>query len=173
MAFFLTCCEGKTGRDRLFLSDKGKVWKRQHSNLFRRAVTRSGLPRTFVFHGLRHTYASELVRAGVPLEIIAKQLGHSDTRAVVHTYGHLAEHYREQQIREKFRTLGAAFRQIAHEKAEDLATLWTSVHVGDWREYASVEQSSTTPLKSFAPTCREVIEVFQLAENNDLTKPSG
>lgn len=75
MAFFLSCCDGKAPRDHVFTSDMGMVWRKQHTALFRRAVSKAGLPKSFVFHGLRHTYASDLIRSGVPLEIVAKQLG--------------------------------------------------------------------------------------------------
>ena len=44
----------------------------------------------FTFHELRHTYASGLVNAGVPLAYVAAQLGHSDTRMTEKHYGHLA-----------------------------------------------------------------------------------
>jgi len=42
------------------------------------------------FHGLRHTYASRLAMHGVPLAVIAVQLGHADTRMVEKHYGHLS-----------------------------------------------------------------------------------
>ena len=42
------------------------------------------------FHELRHTYASGLVNAGVPLAYVAAQLGHADTSMVEKHYGHLS-----------------------------------------------------------------------------------
>lgn len=42
------------------------------------------------FHELRHTYASSLVNAGMPLLFVAAQLGHTSTRMVEKHYGHLA-----------------------------------------------------------------------------------
>ncbi len=42
------------------------------------------------FHELRHTYASGLVNAGVPLAYVAAQLGHRDTTMVEKYYGHLS-----------------------------------------------------------------------------------
>jgi integrase len=42
------------------------------------------------FHELRHTYASGLINAGVPLVFVAKQLGHADTRMCERHYGHIA-----------------------------------------------------------------------------------
>jgi integrase len=51
------------------------------------------------FHGLRHTYASRLAMNGVPLGVIAAQLGHSDTRMVEKHYGHLAPSYIADTVR--------------------------------------------------------------------------
>jgi integrase len=46
------------------------------------------------FRGLRHTWASQVVVNGVPLLVLAKTLGHSDTRMVGKHYGYLAASYR-------------------------------------------------------------------------------
>lgn len=170
MAFFLSKCEGKSAQDHLLVSDKGKQWRKQHSLLFRKAVAKSGLPNEFVFHGLRHTYASDLVRAGVPLDVIAKQLGHSNSITVSNTYGHLAEHFREEQIRNRFSPLSTEqCREVAARKGQ-LDKLWSSVQTKDWRQYAKVEQCSSKPKQSFARPVREVLEVFDDAERRCLNE---
>jgi integrase len=51
------------------------------------------------FHGLRHTWASHAVMNGVPMLVVAKNLGHSDTRMVEKHYGHLAPSYVADAIR--------------------------------------------------------------------------
>jgi integrase len=51
------------------------------------------------FHGLRHTWASHAVMNGVPLMIVAKNLGHSDSRMVEKHYGHLEPSYIADAIR--------------------------------------------------------------------------
>lgn len=51
------------------------------------------------FHELRHTYASGLVNAGVPLAYVAEQLGHSNTRMVEEFYGHLCPSAKAESIR--------------------------------------------------------------------------
>ncbi|WP_170971857.1 site-specific integrase [Rhodobacter sp. SY28-1] len=160
MAFFLSCCEGKELGERILLSDKGKVWARQHPNLFRRAVRLSDLPTEFVFHGLRHTYASDLVRNGVPLSLVARQLGHSDTRSVSATYGHLAEQYREDQIRGKFSPLSKEFEARAKREASKLDALWADVHQGDWRSYASGLEPPSRQSRSSVRTPFEILETF-------------
>lgn len=89
MSFFLDQQEGLDDEDLVFRMDSGRAWQGSHKHLFREAVLRAGLQKDFVFHGLRHTYASQLVQAGAPLAVVARQLGHSNTDTVSRTYGHL------------------------------------------------------------------------------------
>jgi integrase len=51
------------------------------------------------FHILRHTWASHAVMAGMPLLLVARNLGHRDTRMVELHYGHLAPDYAANEIR--------------------------------------------------------------------------
>ena len=48
---------------------------------------------------LRHTWASLSVMNGVPLLVVAKNLGHTDTRMVEKHYGHLAPSYIADAVR--------------------------------------------------------------------------
>jgi integrase len=70
------------------------------------ACTAARIDPTVNFHGLRHTYASRLAMRGVPLAVIAQQLGHADTRMVERHYGHLAPSYVADTVRAAFGTLG-------------------------------------------------------------------
>jgi site-specific recombinase XerD len=54
------------------------------------------------FHVLRHTHASILAMRGVPMAVIARQLGHSDTRMTERHYAHLAPNYVTDTIRANF-----------------------------------------------------------------------
>jgi hypothetical protein len=109
---------------------------------------------------LRHTYASDLVRQGVSLSLVARQLGHSDTRSVSQTYGHLAEEFREQQVRTRFSPLSEEFQAEARRIAPRLDLLWTSVHRGGWRDYGSGLDPGTRRSRSPARTSSEVLSVF-------------
>jgi integrase len=51
------------------------------------------------FHALRHTYASLTIMAGGPLMVVAKNLGHVDTRMVEKHYGHMSNAYVADAIR--------------------------------------------------------------------------
>ena len=58
------------------------------------------------FHELRHTYASMLVNRGCILPVVAKQLGHSDTRMVEKHYAHLAPNTVKDEIIKAMPRLG-------------------------------------------------------------------
>jgi integrase len=60
------------------------------------------------FHGLRHTWASLSIMAGMPLMVAARNLGHSDTRMVEKHYGHLAPDFVAASIRQFAPSFGLA-----------------------------------------------------------------
>lgn len=55
--------------------------------LFERISARCGVE--FTAHMLRHTHATELVRAGVPIDVVAKLLTHRSSTTTSQTYVHL------------------------------------------------------------------------------------
>ena len=63
------------------------------------ACTRAKIKPAISFHILRHTWASHAVMNGVPLLVVAKNLGHADTRMVEKHYGHLAPSFIADAIR--------------------------------------------------------------------------
>lgn len=58
------------------------------TQLFNRKIVSSGLPR-IRFHDLRHTHASLLVLAGVPIKVVSERLGHAHPGFTMATYQHL------------------------------------------------------------------------------------
>lgn len=58
------------------------------SNEFLRAVKASKLPKV-TFHGLRHSYASISLRAGIPLKVVSEMLGHTTTAITADLYTHV------------------------------------------------------------------------------------
>jgi integrase len=75
-------------------------WKPAHqARPMVEACKRAKIAPPVSFHVLRHTWASLAVMAGGPLMVVARNLGHSDTRMVEKHYGHLAPSYVADAIR--------------------------------------------------------------------------
>ena len=57
---------------------RATVVGRRRAREFRRLAARAGIRRRFAPHQLRHAHALELAREGVPLNIMQRQLGHTN-----------------------------------------------------------------------------------------------
>jgi integrase len=78
----------------------GREWKQsQQAPLIHDACKRASIEPPLNFHALRHTWASLSVMGGMPLMVVAKNLGHADTRMVERHYGHLAPSYVADSVR--------------------------------------------------------------------------
>ena len=49
-------------------------------------------------HMLRHTYATRMIEAGVPAEVLQKLLGHKDITVTINTYTSIFNKYKQEQI---------------------------------------------------------------------------
>lgn len=75
--------------DWMFLNASGRFLNPESvSQLFDRIVRRTSLPH-LRYHDLRHTHASLLIAAGVPIKVVSERLGHSHPAFTMHTYQHL------------------------------------------------------------------------------------
>jgi integrase len=64
----------------------------QANNLGQReyaALIKAADVRRIKFHGLRHTCATLLLRASVPVHVVAERLGHSKVQTTLETYAHV------------------------------------------------------------------------------------
>jgi integrase len=143
MAFFLSLAANKNSGELLFLRENGREWFDLHRHAFKAAVLAADLPAAFCFHGLRHTYASQLIQAGAPLPVVAEQLGHANTDTVGRTYGHLAPQIRESEVRQRFTTLSRENAQLAWKRRKSMQRWRNSLHGTNWRTYASIVDVSS------------------------------
>ena len=58
------------------------------ADAFKRKVRSSGLPKIRL-HDLRHTHATLLLKAGVPIKVVSERLGHSTPAFTMATYQHV------------------------------------------------------------------------------------
>ena len=106
---FASLTAGKLGSDPIFLRGDGDAWGKSHQlRPMVEACQRAKIKPAVSFHILRHTHGSTLAMRGVPMGVIAEQLGHSDTRMTEKHYAHLAPSYVADTIRAHFPILGIA-----------------------------------------------------------------
>lgn len=104
---------GRRPDDLVFRRDDGGPWKAAHQGRpMEDACERARIEERATFHVLRHTHGSQLAMRGVPMAVIAKQLGHADTRMTERHYAHLAPSYVTETIRASFPRLTDTTRTV-------------------------------------------------------------
>ena len=105
--FFTQATAGKDGAALIFTRDAGGAWGKSHAQRPLWVACKAAKITPVVrFHDLRHTHGSALAMKGVPMGVIAAQLGHADTRMTERHYAHLSPSYVAETIRANFPTLG-------------------------------------------------------------------
>lgn len=76
--------------DLLICTQDGKyVLTDNLSKAFSRTLKASGIKRTLSLHSLRHTHATLMLEAGVPMKAVSERLGHSNFNITMNVYAHL------------------------------------------------------------------------------------
>jgi integrase len=111
IALLETHTNGKGGEALIFARTDGSPWGKSHQHRpLRDACERAKISPAASFHILRHSYATVLLRAGVPLPVIAANLGHADTRMTERHYAHMAPSHVADVIRASMPSLGIVKR---------------------------------------------------------------
>jgi site-specific recombinase XerD len=106
-AFFASATAGKAAAGLVFRRADGEPWGRSHQfRPLREACERAKIAPAISFHILRHTYASRLVMRGVPMAVVAQQIGDSEAITAKH-YAHLAPSYVGEMVRQALSPIGA------------------------------------------------------------------
>jgi integrase len=85
------CQDYPPGADGLIFTAKtGAALKRGtfRARVWKPSLHRAGLPTTLRFHDLRHSYATWLVSEGVPINDVARVMGHEQTSTTLDRYAH-------------------------------------------------------------------------------------
>jgi len=89
----------------VFVGKNGRAvnWKWWHREVWQPAVTLAGLAQRAPY-ACRHTFAYFSLCAGVPIEDLARDMGHASIELTHSTYGHWARDHgrRAARLREKF-----------------------------------------------------------------------
>jgi integrase len=107
VALFKSLAAGNASDALLLPRHDGLPWGAAHQiRPMAEACEQAKIDPPISFHILRHTYASHAIMNGTPLMVVAKNLGHSDTRMVEKHYGHLAPNYIADEIKKGAPTFG-------------------------------------------------------------------
>lgn len=146
MAWFLDLIKGRQPHEHVFQRYDGSPWfDRSYRYSFATAVHEAGLPEGFVFHSLRHTYASQLIQSGTTIFAVAEQLGHADPATVLRTYGHLSPQIRESEVRQRFTVLDDANHASARRRKAELTNWRSNLYGGEWESYAEINSPHRHP----------------------------
>ena len=99
VALFQQLTEGRKPHERIFLKANGKPWKQSEQFRPMNAACEAANVEGVTFHILRHTYSSHAAMNGMPIEVLAKQLGHKDTRITIRHYAHLCPNFKQKSVR--------------------------------------------------------------------------
>jgi integrase len=106
VAHFKGLLSGKRGDTLILSRADGEPWGKSHqARPLLEACKNAAIAPAINFHILRHSYASRLAMAGVPMAVIAAGLGNSEAICAKH-YAHLCPNYIGDRLRAGFGTLG-------------------------------------------------------------------
>ena len=98
--FFEGISAGREPSDRLLVKKDGTAWGRSHQTRpLAEACGRAKISPAIGYHVLRHTFGSRLAMRGVPMTVIADQLGHVSTKITEKHYAHLGPSFVADTIR--------------------------------------------------------------------------
>jgi integrase len=97
--FFKQITVGRAGDELMLPRADGLPWGKSHQDKrIAEACKRAHISPAINFHGLRHTWATLSLMGGTPQLVVARNLGHADTRMVEKHYGHINQTYIAEQI---------------------------------------------------------------------------
>ena len=98
VVFFARLIEGKRPRDILLPRADGERWgKSEQHRPMKKALEAAGLPATASLYTLRHSYVSRSIERGMPLTLVAENVGTS-VRMIEQNYGKFIAQTRRELI---------------------------------------------------------------------------
>jgi integrase len=103
---------GYENNDLICCYDDGRIWiPESFTSLYSKFTRRIGVK--IRFHDLRHTHASQLLRAGVSAKVVSERLGHSAIGITLDTYSHILPGMQEDAAAKVDFALRASIREHA------------------------------------------------------------
>jgi len=123
LKLFGALCAGRAPDAPMLEKSGGGRWAKSHqARRIKEICDHARINPPVSFHILRHVYASHAVMNGAPLFVVARNLGHRDTRMIEKHYGHLTPSYVADVIRKAAPKFGIkADRKVAPMRHQALA----------------------------------------------------
>lgn len=100
VSFFAHLTVGRGDAELMFTHANGDPWIRGAQTYPQRQACLHARLKPFSFHILRHNYGAQAVMSGMPLQVLAQNLGHSTTRMTERHYAHLTSSYVRDAVRQ-------------------------------------------------------------------------
>ena len=97
--FFRQHCAGRAGHELMFVHADGTGWRASEQGRPMEAACARAKLKHVTLHTLRHSWASLAAMRGVPMTVIAANLGHIGTRTTEKHYAHLSDSHVRDAIR--------------------------------------------------------------------------
>jgi integrase len=107
LRFFESLTAGRAA-DTLLLTNDGRPWLDTNQSVPMRMAMQAAGVTDASFHIWRHTAASHWLMSGLPIAVVASNLGHSDSRVTEKHYAHLGASF----IADQLRRLGPDFGTV-------------------------------------------------------------
>ena len=108
MELFSDLAAGRPRNDPLIWRDDGLPFNTSQQVRRMKLACANARIDPITFHGLRHSFASALIKAGTPLVYVAQSLGHASIAMVQSHYGHIEASHLAETIRANVPSYGFA-----------------------------------------------------------------
>lgn len=118
----LLCGSGYNPDGLVFVDADGAPWRPLRlTDSFGRLAKRAGFPRLRL-HDLRHTHATQLLRAGVHVKVVSERLGHANISTTLDTYSHVLPGMQEDAVALHDAVLARALETVSGTEKTTLGT---------------------------------------------------
>lgn len=114
------------------------------------AVEAAGFP-PIRLHDARHTMATVLLRAGVPLKVVSQRLGHADVTVTMSVYQHVTKEDDERAAEMVEQLFAASERLPAGEQTKLVQMDWNRAPAGGWNRTTQKRDHDVTTAADSAP----------------------
>lgn len=82
------------------------------NGVFKRLCKKASINRNVNIHMLRHTYATRMIEAGIPAEVLQKLLGHKNITTTINTYTTIFDKFKNDEVSKCTKFIETTFKNV-------------------------------------------------------------